>query len=171
MLSRALFTGDQGYYSCSSEGVRTTRSSIHSHHFQFSLPNPRILSRKSSFIPRTCNLRKVLPSSCLLLAFFLPSSCLLLAFFLPSSCLPESYNLPSFKSMINKLDLIFLSPLAFYFLVSSFAGALYRPPWLFLNVIYKKSKNTKICHSIHHWYTIETVNYKLSVVSGMCIKF
>ena len=67
--------------------VRTTRSSIHSHPFQVSLPNPRTLSHKSSFIPRTCNLWNVLPSS----------------------CFPESYNLPSFKSKINKLDLISLS--------------------------------------------------------------
>ena len=67
--------------------VRTTRSSTHSHPFQVSLPNPRTLSHKSSFIPRTCNLWNVLPSS----------------------CFPESYNLPSFESKINKLDLISLS--------------------------------------------------------------
>ena len=35
---------------------RTTRGSTHSHPFQVSLPNPRALSHKSSFIPRTCNL-------------------------------------------------------------------------------------------------------------------
>ena len=76
--------------------VRTTRSSTHSHPFQVSLPNPRTLSHKSSFIPITCNLWNVLPSS----------------------CLPESYNLPSFKSNVNKLDLISLSSelLAFFFL-------------------------------------------------------
>ena len=67
--------------------VRTTRSSAHSHPFQVSLPNPRTLSHKSSFIPRTCNLWNALPYS----------------------CFPESYNLPSFKSKINKLDLISLS--------------------------------------------------------------
>ena len=67
--------------------VRTTRSSTHSHPFQVSLPNPRTLSHKSSFIPRTCNLWNVLPSS----------------------RFPESYNLPSFKSNVNKLDLISLS--------------------------------------------------------------
>ena len=80
------------------KGVRTTRSSTHSHPFQVSLPNPRTLSHKSSFIPRTCNLWN----------------------FLPSSCFPESHNLPSFKSKINKLDLISLSflPLAFLFLPS-----------------------------------------------------
>ena len=44
--------------------VRTTRSSTHSHPFHVSLPNPRTLSHKSSFIPRTCNLWNVLPSSC-----------------------------------------------------------------------------------------------------------
>ena len=66
--------------------VRTTRSSTHSHPFQVSLPNPRTLSHKSSFVPRTCNLWNVLPFS----------------------CFPESYNLPSFKSKINKLNLISL---------------------------------------------------------------
>ena len=53
---------------------------------QVSLPSPGTLSHKSSCIPRACNLWKVLPSS----------------------CFPESYNLPSFKSIINKLDLISL---------------------------------------------------------------
>ena len=67
--------------------VRTTRSSTHSHFFQVSLPNPRTLSHKSSFIPRACNLWNVLPFS----------------------CLPESYNRPSFKSKINKIHLISLS--------------------------------------------------------------
>ena len=43
--------------------VRTTRSSTRSHPFQVSLPNPRSLSKKSSFIPRACNLWNVLPSS------------------------------------------------------------------------------------------------------------
>ena len=64
--------------------VRTTRSSTHSHPFQVSLPASRTLSHKSSFIPRTCNLWNILPSS----------------------CFPESYNPPSFKSKINKFDLI-----------------------------------------------------------------
>ena len=59
--------------------VRTTRSSTLSHPFQVSLPNPRTLSNKSLFNPRTCNLWNILPS-----------------------CFPESYNLPSFKSNINK---------------------------------------------------------------------
>ena len=67
--------------------VRTTRSSTHSHPFQVSLPNLCTLSHKSSFIPRTCNLWNALPSS----------------------CFPESYHLPSFKSKIDKLDLISLS--------------------------------------------------------------
>ena len=68
-------------------GFRTTRSSTYSHSFQVSLPTSRPVSQKSPFILRTCNLWKVLPSS----------------------CFPESYNLPSFKSKINKLDLISLS--------------------------------------------------------------
>ena len=67
--------------------VRTTRSSTHSHPFQVSLPTSRTLAHKSSFIPRTCNLWNVLPSS----------------------CFPASYDLPSFNYMINKLDLISLS--------------------------------------------------------------
>ena len=67
--------------------VRSTRGSTHSHPFQVSLPNPRTLSHESSFTPRTCNLRNVLPPS----------------------CLPEFCNLPSFRSKINKRDLIFLS--------------------------------------------------------------
>ena len=67
--------------------VRTTRSSTHSNPFQVSLPNPQNTSYESSFIPRTCNLWNVLPPP----------------------CFPESYNLPSFKSNINRLDLISLS--------------------------------------------------------------
>ena len=63
--------------------VRTTRSSTHSHPFQVSLPTSQTSSHKSSFILRTCNLWNLLPS-----------------------CFPESCNLPSFKSKINKLDLI-----------------------------------------------------------------
>ena len=59
----------------------------HSDPFQVSLPNPRTLSRQSSFIPRMCNLWNALSSS----------------------SFPKSYNLPSYKSKINKLDLIFLS--------------------------------------------------------------
>ena len=66
--------------------VRTTRSSTYSNPFQVSLPNPRTLSRKASFIPRACNLWNVLPSS-----YF-----------------PESYNLPNLKAKIDKLDLISL---------------------------------------------------------------
>ena len=67
-------------------GFRTTRSSTHSHPFQVSLPTSLTLSHKSSFIPRTCNLWNVLPFS----------------------RFPESCNLPSFKSKIDKLDLISL---------------------------------------------------------------
>ena len=36
--------------------VQSTRSSIHSHPFQVTLPNPRTLAHKSSFIPRTSQL-------------------------------------------------------------------------------------------------------------------
>ena len=67
--------------------VRPTRSSTQSHPFQVILSNPRTLSRKSSFIPRTCQLWNNLPST----------------------SFPESYNLSCFKSNINKLDLISLS--------------------------------------------------------------
>ena len=67
--------------------VRTTRSSTYSHLFQVTLPSPRTLAHKSSFIPRTSQLWNSLPPT----AF------------------PESYNLSSVKSNINKLDLISLS--------------------------------------------------------------
>ena len=67
--------------------VRTTRSSTHSHSFQVTLPNPRTLAHKSSFIPRTSQLWNSLPPN----------------------TFPESYNLSSFKSNVNKLDLVSLS--------------------------------------------------------------
>jgi len=67
--------------------VRTTRSSTYSHPFQVTLPNPRTLSHKASFIPRTSPLWNSLP---------------------PTTS-PESYNLSSFESNINKLDLVSLS--------------------------------------------------------------
>ena len=68
--------------------VRTTRSSTYSHPFQVTLPNPRTLSHKSFFIPRTSQLWNSLPPT----------------------TFPESYNyLSSFKSNINKLDLVSLS--------------------------------------------------------------
>ena len=66
---------------------RTTRSSTYSHPFQVTLPNPRTLSHKSSFIPITSQLWNSLPPT----------------------TFPESYNLSSFKSNINKLDLVSLS--------------------------------------------------------------
>ena len=66
--------------------VQTTRCSTHSHPFQVTLPNPRNLAHKSSFIPRTSQLWNSLP---------------------PTS-FPESYNLSSFKSNVNKLDLVSL---------------------------------------------------------------
>ena len=67
--------------------VRTTRSSTYSHPFQVTLPNPRTLSHKISFIPRISRLWNSLPPT----------------------TFPESYNLSPFKSNINKLDLIYLS--------------------------------------------------------------
>ena len=67
--------------------VRPNRSSTQSHPFQVILSNPRILSHKSSFIPRTCQLWNTLPST----------------------SFPESYNLSCLKSTINKPDLISLS--------------------------------------------------------------
>ena len=67
--------------------VRTTRSSNYSHPFQVTLPNPRTLSHKSSFIPRTSQLWNSLPPT----------------------TFPESYNFSSCKSNINKLDLVSLS--------------------------------------------------------------
>ena len=83
--------------------VRTTRSSTYSHPFQVTLPNPRTLPHKSSFIPRTSQLWNSLPPN----AF------------------PESYNLSTFKSNINKLDLISLSTqTSSHFLSFSFVGAL-----------------------------------------------
>ena len=88
ILSRAMLSGEiRDIIPGPLRRVRTTRSSTHSHPFRVSLPNPRTLSHKSSFIPRTWNLWNVLPSS----------------------CFPESYNLQSIKSMINKLDLISLT--------------------------------------------------------------
>ena len=67
--------------------VRNTRSSTHSHPFQVSLPTSRTLSHKSSFPPQE---HAIYGTSCLLLAF------------------SESCNLPSFKSKMNKFDLISL---------------------------------------------------------------
>ena len=66
--------------------VRHTRSSTQSHPFQVMLYNPRILSHKSSFIPRTSQLWNTLPST----------------------SFPESYTLSYFNSNINKLDPISL---------------------------------------------------------------
>ena len=67
--------------------VRATRSSTHSHPFQVTLPNPRTLAHKSSFIPRTSQLWNSLPPT----------------------TFPESYSLSSFKSNINRLDFVSLS--------------------------------------------------------------
>ena len=86
---------DQEHHSWSSRDTipgpvgraRTTRSFTQSQPFQATLPNPRTLAHKSSFIPSTSQLWNTLSST----AF------------------PESYNISSFKSTINKLDLIPLS--------------------------------------------------------------
>ena len=67
--------------------VPTTRSSTCSRPFQITLPNPRTLSHKSTFIPRTSQLWNSLPPT----------------------TFPESYNLSPFKSKINKLDPVSLS--------------------------------------------------------------
>ena len=67
--------------------VQTTRSSTYSHPFQVTVRNPRTLSHELSFIPRTSQLWNSLPPT----------------------TFPESYNLSSFKSNINKLDLVSLS--------------------------------------------------------------
>ena len=88
----SFLLGVDSFRATEGTGPRTTtpdplknRRSTHAHSFfQISLPNTRTLSHKSSFIPRTCNLWDLLPSS----------------------CFPESYNLPSSKSKMNKLDLI-----------------------------------------------------------------
>ena len=86
--------------------VRTTRSSTYSHPFQVTLPNPRTLSYKSSFIPRTSQLWNSLPPT----------------------TFPESYNLPFFKSNINKLDLISLcTSTSHIFSVSPLSGLCYKP--------------------------------------------
>ena len=93
--------------------VRSTRSSNQSHPFQVILSNPRTLSHKSSFIPRTSQLWNTLPST----------------------SFPESYNLSSFKSNINKLDIISLSTqLSFLFLPLS--GLCYRLYWPFPDITY-----------------------------------
>ena len=69
--------------------IRTTRSSIQAHPFQVTLPNPRALAHKSSFIPRTSQQWNALPST----AF------------------PESYNLSPFKNLISTNLILSLYPL------------------------------------------------------------
>ena len=87
--------------------VRPTRSSTYSHAFQVTLLNPRTLAHKSPFIPRTSQLWNSLPPT----------------------TFPESYNLSSFKSIINKLDLISVFPLP---------GLCYRPYGLPPTLLTKK---------------------------------
>lgn len=91
----------------------TTRRLTCLHSFQISLPNPQILSHKSSFLPRTCNPRKEI---CLLLSFH------------------ESYNLSFCKPRIKKLDfLLLLLPYPCLHLVSFTMGL--RPSRPFSNMI------------------------------------
>ena len=86
--------------------VRTTRRSTYSHLFQVTLPNPRTLSHKSSFIPRTSQLWNSLPPT----------------------TFPESYNLSFLKSNIYKLDLISLcTSTSHIFSVSHLSELCYRP--------------------------------------------
>ena len=98
--------------------VRTTRSSNYSHSFEVTLPNPRTLLHKSSFIPRTSQLWNSLPPT----------------------TFPESYNLSFFKSNINKLDLISLcTSTSHIFSVSHLSGLCYRPYSLSPILLTKKS--------------------------------
>ena len=82
--------------------VQTTRSSTYSHPFQVTLPNPRTLSHKSSFIPRTSQQWNSLPPT----------------------TFPESYNSLSFNLTSTNLILspfLYKLPLIFCF---SFVEAL-----------------------------------------------
>ena len=97
--------------------VRTTRNSTYSHPFQVTLPNPRTLSHKSSFIPRTSQLWNSLPPT----------------------TFPESYNLSSFKSNINKLDLISFSTLTSPFSQFFLCRGSYRPYGLSPILLTKKN--------------------------------
>ena len=92
--------------------VQTSRSSTHSHPFQVTLPNPRTLAYKSSFIPRTSHLWTSLPPT----------------------TFPESYNLSSFKSCL----LFYINfP---HFLSSPLSGLCYRPYGLSPILLTKKNK-------------------------------
>ena len=96
--------------------ARPSRSSTQSHPFQVILPNPRTLSHKSSFIPKTCQLWNTLPST----------------------TFPESYELSCFKSSINKLGLISLSNFPFSFFLCQ--GCLIGSIGLSLTLLTKKEK-------------------------------
>jgi len=104
--------------------VRTTRSSTYSHSLQVTLSNPQTLSHKSSFIPRASQLWNSLPPT----------------------TFPESYNLSSFKSNINKLDLVsFLLKLSLIFSVFPLSGLCYRPYSLSSTLFTKKKCVCKVC--------------------------
>ena len=95
--SRALHSGDQGDYSCSSEGCQKHQKLAHSHPFQILLPNPRTLFHKSSFIPRTCNLWNTLP-----LPFMNPTTCPISNLRLINLILsPSPLNLSSFLPLLG----------------------------------------------------------------------
>ena len=119
--------------------VRTTKSSTHSHPFQVTLPNPRALAHKSSFLPRTSQLWSSLPPT----------------------TFPESYNLSSFKSNVNKLDLVSLSTYSFpIFSVLPLSGLCYRPYGLSLTLCTKKTKKEVLLQSC---FVLTCHSHKISV--------
>ena len=97
--------------------VEATRNCTYSHPFQVTLANPRALSHKSSFIPRTSQLWNSLPPT----------------------TFPESYNLSSFKSTIANLILSpFLLKLSLIFSVFPMSGLCYRPYGVSLTLLTRK---------------------------------
>ena len=86
-ISRPLLSGDQGYYSCSSEAHQDHQK------LESLTPFPSFTVSSTNSVPQII----IYPKNVQYMER--------LAF----SFLPESYNLPSFKSKINKLDLISLS--------------------------------------------------------------
>ena len=102
--------------------VRTTRSSTCSHPFQVTLPNPRTLSHKSSFIPRNSQLLNSLPPT----------------------TFPESYNLSSFKST-NLILSPFLLKFPLLFSIFPLSGLCYRPYDLSRHYLLKNKNHTNHC--------------------------
>ena len=101
--------------------VRTTRSSTYAHPFQVTLPNPRTLSHKSSFIPRTSQLWNSLPPTTSLN----PTICHLL-------------NLTSTNMILSP----FLLKLSLIFSVFPLSRLCYRPYGLPPTLLTKKKKKT-----------------------------